>query len=253
MADEKGDGETILDTSASSEHDPHFEPIITLPEVVVPTMEEEEEELLKLRAKLFRYDTNENPPEWKERGVGDIKLLRHRANNRVRVVMRRDKTHKICANHYVAPWMELKPNCNSDKAWVYSVAADYADEFIQPQLLAIRFGNPENAKKWKDKFEEAKSIVMNHAKTIAEAHYQKKDSSSEDESDEDSEKENGDTLEESDLESKKKESNDNEETTKLTENLEKLDVSVKDSDKLDVTEKNQDSEKSHQNGDENKN
>lgn len=52
------------------------------------------------RAKLFRYDTNENPPEWKERGTGDVKLLRHQTKNTVRVVMRRDKTLKICANHY---------------------------------------------------------------------------------------------------------------------------------------------------------
>lgn len=52
------------------------------------------------RAKLFRYDTNEDPPEWKERGTGDVKLLRHQIKNTVRVVMRRDKTLKICANHY---------------------------------------------------------------------------------------------------------------------------------------------------------
>jgi hypothetical protein len=52
------------------------------------------------RAKLFRYDTTESPPEWKERGTGDVKLLRHSEKNCVRVVMRRDKTLKICANHY---------------------------------------------------------------------------------------------------------------------------------------------------------
>jgi len=40
--------------------------------------------------------------------------------------------------------MELKPNCGSDRAWVYSVPADYADEEIRPELLAIRFANPES-------------------------------------------------------------------------------------------------------------
>lgn len=49
---------------------------------------------------MFRYDTTESPPEWKERGTGDVKLLRHSEKNCVRVVMRRDKTLKICANHY---------------------------------------------------------------------------------------------------------------------------------------------------------
>ena len=52
------------------------------------------------RAKLFRFDSSETPSEWKDRGVGEVKLLKHRIKNTVRVVMRRDKTLKICANHY---------------------------------------------------------------------------------------------------------------------------------------------------------
>jgi hypothetical protein len=40
--------------------------------------------------------------------------------------------------------MELKPNCGSDRAWVYSVPADYADEEVRPELLAIKFANPES-------------------------------------------------------------------------------------------------------------
>lgn len=52
------------------------------------------------RAKLFRYDSSSEPHEWKERGTGDVKLLRHKEKNTVRVVMRRDKTLKICANHF---------------------------------------------------------------------------------------------------------------------------------------------------------
>lgn len=41
-------GDANLNNSAASEHDPHFEPIITLPEVVIPTLEEDEEEMIKL-------------------------------------------------------------------------------------------------------------------------------------------------------------------------------------------------------------
>lgn len=58
--------------------------------------------------------------------------------------MRRDKTLKICANHFVTPWMELKPNCGSDRAWVWSVLADFADEQLKQELLAIRFANAES-------------------------------------------------------------------------------------------------------------
>lgn len=40
--------------------------------------------------------------------------------------------------------MELKPNCGSDKAWVYTVAADYADNEVKAETLAVKFGNPES-------------------------------------------------------------------------------------------------------------
>jgi Ran-binding protein 1 len=40
--------------------------------------------------------------------------------------------------------MELKPNCGSDRAWVWNVSADYADEEPKKETLAIRFGNAES-------------------------------------------------------------------------------------------------------------
>ena len=49
------------------------------------------------RAKLFRFDTGE--AAWKERGTGDVRLLKHKETKKVRLVMRRDKTLKVCANH----------------------------------------------------------------------------------------------------------------------------------------------------------
>ena len=49
------------------------------------------------KSKLFRFDTENN--EWKERGVGMVKLLQHKENKKVRLLMRQDKTLKIRANH----------------------------------------------------------------------------------------------------------------------------------------------------------
>ena len=40
--------------------------------------------------------------------------------------------------------MELKPNCGSERAWVWSTLADFADEETKPELLAIRFANVES-------------------------------------------------------------------------------------------------------------
>lgn len=50
------------------------------------------------RAKLFRFD-NESK-QWKERGTGDVKFLKHKETGKVRLLMRREKTLKLCANHY---------------------------------------------------------------------------------------------------------------------------------------------------------
>jgi hypothetical protein len=52
------------------------------------------------RAKLFRFIAESS--EWKERGTGDVRLLQHKESKKVRLVMRRDKTLKVCANHYSA-------------------------------------------------------------------------------------------------------------------------------------------------------
>lgn len=52
------------------------------------------------RAKLYRFASENDPPEWKERGTGDVKLLKHKEKGTIRVLMRRDRTLKICANHH---------------------------------------------------------------------------------------------------------------------------------------------------------
>ena len=66
--------------------------------VETKTNEEMEEQQFKMRAKLFKFDRDSR--EWKERGTGDVRLLKHKENNKTRLVMRRDKTLKVCANHY---------------------------------------------------------------------------------------------------------------------------------------------------------
>ena len=40
--------------------------------------------------------------------------------------------------------MELKPNCGSDRAWVWTSTSDFADGEPKPELLAIRFANSES-------------------------------------------------------------------------------------------------------------
>ncbi|BCS19246.1 Ran GTPase-binding protein YRB1 [Aspergillus puulaauensis] len=133
----------------------HFEPVIRLTETVeTKTNEELEEQTFKMRAKLFRFDRDSK--EWKERGTGDVRLLRHKENGKSRLVMRRDKTLKVCANHYIVPDMKLSPNVGSDRSWVWNAAADVSEGEPEPCTLAIRFANSENANLFKDAFESAR-------------------------------------------------------------------------------------------------
>lgn len=143
--------------SLDGEHDPHYDPIISLPEVKIPTLEEEETVLHHVRAKLYRHDKIDK--EWKERGTGEAKLLYHENNNTVRILMRRDKTLKLCANHYVTLDMVMNPKSGSDRACVWTTHADVADGSPKSEILAMRFMNSEAAKKWKEKFEEAKQLI----------------------------------------------------------------------------------------------
>merc|ERR550539_1887730 len=143
------------DGTLDSSVDPYYAPIISLPEVDVPTGEDEEEEIFKIRSKLFRFDSAESPPEWKERGTGDVRLLQHKENKILRLLMRREKTLRICANHFIRPWMILKPMKGSDRAFVWQVHADFADEETKTEVLAIRFANADNASKFKAAFDGA--------------------------------------------------------------------------------------------------
>ncbi|KXL41529.1 hypothetical protein M433DRAFT_157334 [Acidomyces richmondensis BFW] len=147
----KAEGGEDDEVVPEEEADVHFEPVVHLTEKVeTKTNEELEEQTFKMRAKLFKFDRESR--EWKERGTGDVRLLKHRENGKTRLVMRRDKTLKVCANHYVVPDMKLSPNVGSDRSWVWNAAADVSEGEPEAQTLAIRFANPENANLFKEAF-----------------------------------------------------------------------------------------------------
>ncbi|ODV87525.1 hypothetical protein CANARDRAFT_26921 [[Candida] arabinofermentans NRRL YB-2248] len=164
--DKKEEVEEKKEKSASKEDDDeeeapesediHFEPLVQLEKVEVKTNEEDEDVLFKIRAKLFKF--HPDTKEWKERGTGDVKFLKHKETKKVRLLMRRDKTLKVCANHIIAPEYKLTPNVGSDRSWVYSVTADVSEGVPEAQTLAIRFGNKENADKFKEEFEKSQEL-----------------------------------------------------------------------------------------------
>ncbi|KAG2487841.1 hypothetical protein HYH03_013558 [Edaphochlamys debaryana] len=148
--DEEGEG-----GAAEEECQAEFKPVVQLEEVETKSGEEDEEALVDLKCKLYRFDNDNN--EWKERGLGQVKLLQHKENKKVRLLMRQEKTLKIRANHIVMPGTKLQEHSGSDKAWVWS-AVDFAEEKQKIELFAVRFGSVERAQEFKKKFEEAMDI-----------------------------------------------------------------------------------------------
>jgi N-acetylgalactosamine kinase len=102
------------------------------------------------RCRLFVFTEG----EWKERGVGDLKLSKHKETHLVRLLMRQDKTLKVRANHKVDPNAALVAHAGSDKAWTFK-ANDYAEEKLQETKFAVSFKDKEKADAFKKAFVEA--------------------------------------------------------------------------------------------------
>jgi hypothetical protein len=95
------------------EVDAVFAPAIAAlpPEVAVTTGEEDEEEELSLRARLFRFD--EAGKDWKERGLGVVKILRHSISG---LSSRRPSCHRFTSLAIAS----LAP-CTCTRAWMCCV------------------------------------------------------------------------------------------------------------------------------------
>lgn len=133
-----------------------FEPVVKLEEVDVQSGEEDEEVVFDVRAKLFIYgetllDKGTGKKTWRERGIGQAKILRHREHQRLRLLMRQEKTMKVIANHAIDPRIKLEPNAGSDRSWVWS-AFDFAEGELVETVFALRFADSDIANDFKGKF-----------------------------------------------------------------------------------------------------
>ena len=126
-----------------------------LPKAEIKTGEEDEDLIYKGRCKLYRF----RDKEWKERGTGDMKLLRHKTEKRIRFILRQDKTLKIVANFIISekPLCELKPHQGSDKMFIF-LAYDCSDEQPCIEKFVIKLGNADKAKNFQKQFEDAQTF-----------------------------------------------------------------------------------------------
>lgn len=96
---------------------------------------------------------------WRERGIGEAKILRHKEHQRLRLLMRQEKTMKIIANHAIDPRIKLEPNAGSDRSWVWS-AFDFADGELVETVFALRFADSDIANSFKETFMEAQKEMQ---------------------------------------------------------------------------------------------
>uniref|UniRef100_A0A2M4B7Y0 Putative ran-binding protein ranbp1 n=1 Tax=Anopheles marajoara TaxID=58244 RepID=A0A2M4B7Y0_9DIPT len=152
------DEDDAKNLSGTAEYDPRpdFQPIIPLPdEIVVRTGEEDEEQMFSGRSKLLRLVDR----EWKERGLGELKILRSKADaSKYRIVMRREQIHKICANHYITPELIIKPMDKRPECYIWA-AMDFADEEPRKESFCARFGSADLAKQFYEAFLAARDAV----------------------------------------------------------------------------------------------
>merc|ERR1712086_542832 len=118
-------------TPETAKHDVNYETEETKAQVETvlvetKTGEESMECLMKIRCKLYRNrEGMDGKPEWKERGIGFMKLQRDRATRKIRFLLRQEKTLKPMANFLLEkdPLCVLVPMANQtageEKSWCW--------------------------------------------------------------------------------------------------------------------------------------
>ncbi|CAD8082136.1 unnamed protein product [Paramecium primaurelia] len=147
------------DQQVGEDYDPEqpgdndFQGQATLPQVPVKTGEEDDEEVAKFRAKMYRFADG----QWKERGVGDLKFLKNKQTQKIRLLMRQDKTGKVIANHMITVqegFCKLSQLKTAEKSWIWT-CYDASDEQPKVWQLCVRFTSADEVERFKTEFEKA--------------------------------------------------------------------------------------------------
>lgn len=111
-----------------------IEQTCTMEPVEIKTGEEDEDVLFEYRCKLFRL----RDKEYKERGLGSIKVLKHRNTGKGRLIMRRDAIGLVCLNCFDCSKIErVREN---QIRWL---GLDASDGQPEPNVFLVKFKTSE--------------------------------------------------------------------------------------------------------------
>lgn len=87
--------------------------------------------------------------QWKERGVGELKILHHPGHGSYRLLLRREQIHKLVLNVAISSDLQMNAMKSSDKAYCW-VAQNFAEDQQNGELeqLSVRFRNADLAIKF---------------------------------------------------------------------------------------------------------
>ena len=108
--------------------------------IEVKSGEEDEDVLFRERCKLFRF----RDKEYKERGLGDMKVLKHRETGKGRLIMRRELINLVCLNCWSCSNVD-----RIRETQIKFTGTDASDGEPEMSIFIARFKKPEMA----DEFE----------------------------------------------------------------------------------------------------
>ena len=153
----KNKDDTENEGEATDEDFINFKPIVSLVKTETKSGEEEEEVKFAERCKLYRLDKDSN--QWKERGVGELKILRNNDESTSRIIMRRDVVFKLGANHLIQPGMNLKPKQGLETIWVWKTNADISDDVAREETFTVKFKTVDIGRRFADTFDQCVNFL----------------------------------------------------------------------------------------------
>ena len=132
-----------------------FKPLVKLEEVETKTGEENEDVIFKEKCKLYRFDSTTK--EWKEKGIGEIKILKQKNIHSYRILMRRDQVFKICLNHKISTNIKFEVANEKSIRWT---ANDYSDGKVILETLLAKFKSESEAKNFKNELDKIQSLDL---------------------------------------------------------------------------------------------
>ncbi|KAI4840149.1 ran-specific GTPase-activating protein 1 [Plasmodium brasilianum] len=255
MDDEKNDYNPEEEVTTGNWNTPKIE----LKEVEIKTGEEDESLYWSGRSKLYRWVDG----EWKERGLGESKLLLHKKKGIIRFLLRQEKTLKVVANHYIYPnesYCKLVPNAGSEKIYAWTVK-DFAEE-PKIEQFALKFNTAEAAKLFKQKFDEAGKVnlkLLDDKGELKEKHEKTEEKNIKEEKEENGEAEETGKMVKEDTKEESKEKKKDDEKENKKEDDDKTTDEKKNGMKEDKDKKNEENDekeeanKKKDNDDKNKN